>query len=100
MKTGRPLSDFEAELMTHTAGDKSRCPSILMLCPKCILDDSVHTHSIIIPYSPNGGQNSDGPIWKVVSGSGLADFTFAPSYYLPTSCGLHGWVRNGHWVDC
>lgn len=89
-----PLSELEAEIVMLTDGeDKER--AILMLCPKCL------DHYIHIPYADEQKRLRDmGPVWKRVSGTTLGDFTFTPSYHLPSSCGLHGWVRDGAWIGC
>lgn len=83
------LSEQNAQLMKRDGND-----AILMLCP---LPDC--THSIVIPFSETGEDDMHGPVWKRVSGATVEDLTLAPSYHLPTSCGLHGWVRDGAWVN-
>lgn len=88
---GRSLSEFEAEVINRMGGK-----AILMLCPNADCN-----HSIVIPFADQRGKDPEGgPVWKRDSGSTVDNMTLSPSYHLPTSCGLHGWVRNGEWVDC
>lgn len=38
------------------------------------------------------------PVWQRQSGTTVADLTLSPSYLVPEL--VHGWIREGQWIDC
>lgn len=102
---GKKLSELNAEVkgitFKETGKPDFRCLCIFMDCPDCG-GSPKPGHSIMIPYSDEGGNLPDGrPIWKRVSGTTINDLTLSPSYHLRKQdgyCGLHGFVRNGEWT--
>ncbi len=89
------LVDLQAEIRTIKYGEE-RIETLFMLCPKPGCD-----HEICIPFHPTLISLKDLCVWTQKSGSTIDDLTLLPSYILTgsSSCGLHGYVRGGEWVD-
>lgn len=73
---------------------------VQFLCPKCLGSDT-GSHSIGVWFRDRGVEDAElpGPGRWVVSGSGLADLTLAPSINILTGCCWHGWVIAGEVTD-
>jgi hypothetical protein len=88
-----PLREMEAELGSVKDADGGSWPVLWFQCPRC------NAHRCMVPYSPTGTEKPRGIhlVWKHVSGTTIEDITLSPSFLVVQPCGLHGWVRNGHW---
>jgi len=89
------LKDLEAEILTIEYNG-IMIETLFMQCPKEGCD-----HDICIPFHPTLMVHKEMYVWRQKSGSTIKDLTLAPSYILtgPNNCGLHGYVREGEWVN-
>lgn len=76
---------------------------IIFLCPSCFAKNGgpIGTHSIMVWFKNKGVPDVETPgpgRWAVVSGTGVANLSLAPSIQLSTGCLWHGNVTNGQIV--
>lgn len=93
------LADLEAFVSTVLDENGRSWRALQFNCPRCI--NTRRPHQCLVPFSAAGPAKVPGvgSVWKLTGGSGIGDLTLGPSYHLKDSCGLHGFIRAGEWVD-
>lgn len=95
------LSDLESEIVQLSYPNISEVfDSLFFQCPRCI--GTKDSHWVQIPYSKTKTHERNvGPIWTHKSGSTIDDLTLSPSVRsVCGGCHVHGFVRDGDWLDC